>query len=94
MIDTEDNQTGWTAPMTVYGPYVSGQPPIHRTDKFQTRGGWLCSEVGMGKTAVIIALVASKPAPQPLSSLPKLYDRARIKATVVMTSVSLMGQVS
>ena len=93
MIDTEESQ-GWTVRLTHYAPYDGGKSTNIRVNTFQTRGGWLCSEVGMGKTAVIIALVASKPAPQALFLLPKLYERARIKATVVMTSVSLMGQVS
>jgi superfamily II DNA or RNA helicase len=46
--------------------------------------GWLCSEVGMGKSAIVIALVATNPK-QKTSS--KTY-----KATLVMTSVSLIGQ--
>lgn len=49
----------------------------------------LCSEVGMGKTAVVIALVAAKPFDP---NVPKVHGRKRIKTTVIMTSVSLMGQ--
>ena len=99
MIDTEESQAGWTGRLTKYcnwrwchvtTTFVQDQPT--KVEEFHTRGGWLCSEVGMGKTAVIIALVASRPAAQPLSSLPKLDGRTRLKATVVMTSVSLMGQ--
>ena len=100
------------------------------------RGGFLCDEMGMGKTAVLIALVAANPCaaptgrddvdfvtlgqsfhhpPQPSrylhtydetgrmvqkpnpafakwKPLPALTGRVKLKATVVMTSVSLMGQ--
>eukprot|EP00977_Amphora_coffeiformis_P011162 scaffold2667_cov237-Amphora_coffeaeformis.AAC.11 len=57
----------------------------------ETRGGWICSEVGMGKTAIILALVAAKPQKN-LQELPKIHGFRRAKATFIMTSVSLMGQ--
>lgn len=65
-----------------------------------TRGGWLADELGMGKSAVVLALVATNP----MASCPSLQDiklrlrapdnspKLKVKATVVMTSVSLMGQ--
>jgi len=51
--------------------------------EIETRGGWICSDVGMGKTAVVIALVATKPFVG--SNLPKILGIQRAKATVVMT---------
>ena len=70
-------------------------PPPQRV-----RSGWLCSEVGMGKSAVVLALVAANP--MPVDQHPSLDDvklalrskgkRLRVKATVVYTSVSLLGQ--
>ncbi|CAJ1959516.1 unnamed protein product [Cylindrotheca closterium] len=51
-----------------------------------TKGGWLASEVGMGKTAIILALVASD------TSHVAKDDWSRPKTTVVLTSASLMGQ--
>lgn len=89
MIDTEDSQEGWR--------YRMNRSNIAR----RTRGGWLCSEVGMGKTAVVIALVASKPmaiqntmarTKNEVTSRWHIWKRKRVKATVIMTSVSLMGQ--
>jgi len=54
-----------------------------------TRGGWLCSDVGMGKSAVVLALVASRPL------VPNQTTNCRrhpIKPSVIVTSASLMGQ--
>jgi superfamily II DNA or RNA helicase len=47
------------------------------------RGGWLSSDVGMGKSAIVLALSASD------NNSSKDFHR---KTTVVLTSVSLMGQ--
>lgn len=67
-----------------------------------TRGGWLADELGMGKAAVVLALVAANPMAS--GCCPSLKDiemqveapdnapRLKVKTTVVMTSVSLMGQ--
>jgi SNF2 family DNA or RNA helicase len=77
MIDTEESQVEWMNRL------------LH--DDFATRGGWLCSDVGMGKTAVVVALVATKPIQESLLST-QIHGRVRLKATVVMTSVSLMSQ--
>jgi len=54
-----------------------------------TRGGWICSEVGIGKSAVVIALVAVKPFDPNRS---KVQGRKLVKSTVIVTSISLMGQ--
>jgi SNF2 family DNA or RNA helicase len=45
-------------------------------------GGWLASDIGMGKTAIVLALVASDAEQQQDGTI----------TTVVLTSVSLMGQ--
>jgi SNF2 family DNA or RNA helicase len=47
-------------------------------------GGWLASEVGMGKSAIVLALVAS--------DLVHPIHPLQLKTTVILTSVSLMGQ--
>ena len=77
MIDTEESQVEWMKRL------------VH--DDFTTRGGWLCSDVGMGKTDVVVALVATKPIQEYLLST-QVGGRVRLKATVVMTSISLMGR--
>lgn len=64
---------------------------------YRARGGWLSAEVGMGKTAMILALVASDggqilPALSMNSSSRDLARKTRLKATLVVTSVSLLGQ--
>jgi SNF2 family DNA or RNA helicase len=65
------------------------------------RGGWLASEVGMGKTAVVLALIETNPATNALPRAHDIYSQLRLgenakkcmdlKATVVITSPSLMG---
>ena len=67
------------------------QDEIWTWDDQPIRGGWLCSEVGMGKTAVVIALAASRP-PSATTQKAKMNGRKRVKATIVMTPVSLMAQ--
>ena len=78
-----------------------------------TRGGWLCDEVGMGKTAVVIATCLANRAThkrgsdtqwaQMLRLLTRTPDSSRpapnwsgarlpLKATLVLTNVSLVGQ--
>ena len=78
-----------------------------------TRGGWLCDEVGMGKTAVVIATCLANRAThkrgsdtqwaQMLRLLTRTPDNSRpapnwsgarlpLKATLVLTNVSLVGQ--
>jgi superfamily II DNA or RNA helicase len=52
----------------------------------QGKGGWLASDVGMGKTAIILALIASD------TKRLSLPSPSHLQATVVLTSVSLMGQ--
>ena len=83
------------------GVETSSAANLNATDDI--RGGWLASEVGMGKTAVVLALVQSNPAavrpskaviqqqllfPKPSHSSAIL----KLKATIVVTSVSLLGQ--
>ena len=62
-----------------YGPVpasVEKGPPV------QVHGGWLTSEVGMGKTMVCISLVLAHPC----------TDKAVSGVTVVLTANSLLGQ--
>ncbi|KAL3906750.1 MAG: hypothetical protein SGARI_003859, partial [Bacillariaceae sp.] len=73
------------------------------------KSGWLCSEVGMGKSAIVVALIASNPLPQELHPTREQCVQARykikktevksenhhlvdVKATVIITTKSLMGQ--
>ena len=84
----------------------------------KSRGGWLADEVGMGKSAVVLALVATNPMqedqcptlqqiraqmsrnpPLPDGNNAKLKGESnegleplKVKTTVILTSVSLMGQ--
>jgi hypothetical protein len=65
--------------------------------EYNSVGGWLASEVGMGKSLVVISLVASdgqKPLPLLRCNQDNttLLPMKRLKATIVVTSVSLMGQ--
>mmetsp|Transcript_4648 Transcript_4648/g.10520 ORF Transcript_4648/g.10520 Transcript_4648/m.10520 type:complete len:946 (-) Transcript_4648:127-2964(-) len=85
------------------------------TERASKRGGWLCDEVGMGKSAVVLALVATNPAsPNTLPTKKKINamilkqhinaiadnrkgykkkaKRIKLKTTVILTSVSLIGQ--
>lgn len=68
-----------------------------RRQIYHTVGGWLSDEVGMGKTLVVIALAASdggRPLPSLgiNNSIDGLKQKVKVKATVVVTSVSIMGQ--
>ena len=49
--------------------------------------GWLASDVGMGKSAIVLALIASDSHSTSIGNFSN-----KLKATVVLTSVSLMGQ--
>ena len=45
------------------------------TERTKKRGGWLCDEVGMGKSAVVLALVATNPAsPKSLSTTQQINE--------------------
>lgn len=55
--------------------------------RFDRPVGWLASEVGMGKSAIVLALVASDKI-----AVPPRRSSSEVKTTVVLTSVSLMGQ--
>eukprot|EP00529_Nitzschia_sp_RCC80_P017439 CAMPEP_0113448776 /NCGR_PEP_ID=MMETSP0014_2-20120614/4944_1 /TAXON_ID=2857 /ORGANISM="Nitzschia sp." /LENGTH=835 /DNA_ID=CAMNT_0000340005 /DNA_START=16 /DNA_END=2523 /DNA_ORIENTATION=- /assembly_acc=CAM_ASM_000159 len=79
MMDAEASGRAWTSDSH---PHVG----------IKARGGWLCSEVGMGKTAVVLALVASLPSNQPRGWMSTGQKCFFCPATVVLTSVSLMGQ--
>ena len=76
-----------------------------------TRGGWLCDEVGMGKTAVVIATCLANRATHSRGSETQWAQMLRLlmrtpggqapgwsgprlplKATLVLTNVSLVGQ--
>jgi superfamily II DNA or RNA helicase len=53
------------------------------------RGGWLCDEVGMGKTCVCAALMLAQPAPKPtgeaLAAMRNLFGRSLTSKTWTMT---------
>ena len=58
-------------------------------DMIPRQGGWLCDEMGMGKTAVVTALVLARP------STTKPRDDAmqlRLKATLVVCNNTLVQQ--
>lgn len=59
--------------------------------KLLCRGGWLASEVGMGKTCVVLSLAASDGG-KVLPPIDANASAERVKATVILTSVSLLGQ--
>jgi SNF2-related domain len=73
---------------------------LHVENTYRIKSGYLCSEVGMGKTAMMIALMAMNPMPDP----PSIEDVKQaqfqkkneamlyVKSTVVFTSKTLMGQ--
>ena len=63
------------------------------------RSGFLCSEVGMGKSCTVLALVAANPMRNPPDKDDAVMhirngsqQRLVLKGTVIFTSVSLMGQ--
>lgn len=66
----------------------------------KVKSGWLCSEVGMGKSAVVIALVNENPLSEmqhPSLEAVKVASRSKgtrikVKATVIFTADSLLGQ--
>jgi len=67
------------------------------TVTYGSYGGWLSDEVGMGKTLVVIALAASDggkilPSFSCNKDIKYVHAKTKTKATVVVTSVSLMGQ--
>lgn len=90
MQDVEKNIDASTVGRIDVHPHVG-------TGHYNIVGGWLSSEVGMGKTLTVIALVASDrgqvlPFLKPNVGNPNLERMTKLKATVVVTSVSLMGQ--
>jgi SNF2 family DNA or RNA helicase len=66
---------------------VADGPTRLRPGNAHVRGGWLCDEMGMGKTMCLISLVLSNPPPPET----KPGARKRIN-TVVVVPVSLLGQ--
>ena len=79
MVDVEESGLAWTC---------DSQPHVGT----KGIGGWLCSEVGMGKTAVVLALVSSLPSKKPRGWTSLFRSTYFCPATVILTSVSLMGQ--
>lgn len=58
------------------------------------RGGWLCDEVGMGKTVVAISLVLANPciAPRPPRGHVERQERATYKTTLIVVPSMLVQQ--
>jgi hypothetical protein len=83
MLDLERAPAGASTIGTVYRSiYTPGD--AHQT--FEVRGGWLTDEVGMGKTAVCIAVVLENPLK------PALQTKTNLKTTLIITKNSLLGQ--
>ena len=73
-------------------------------DADAARGGWLCDEVGMGKTCVCIALILARPPPPPppspltttgvvsMGDVRLLSGITTLPITVVVTTNTLLGQ--
>ena len=63
------------------------------------RGGWLCDEVGMGKTAVVAALILANPAtlkPVPDERFAKLLsddgEQTKLKLTIIVVNNTIVQQ--
>ena len=82
---------GWQAGV-VLRPYqrqslafmIDLEERIDKRDPEAGRGGWLCDEMGMGKTAVCAALILARKAPP--------TDPKCLKATLVITNATLTKQ--
>ena len=67
---------------------------------YTIKSGWIASEVGMGKTAVVIALIVSNPMASHEHPTEEMVKNARfqkdtmvdVKGTIIFTSKSLLGQ--
>jgi SNF2-related domain len=85
MIDVESGQVGQSW-LSTYNP---SDPATHQPITIRTRGGWLSSEAGMGKSAVVIALIVSHP--MRTDHPKKVGNRELLKGTFIMTSASCLG---
>jgi len=66
---------------------------------YSTKSGWICSDVGMGKSAIVIAAICNNPMPLEEQPTAQEIKDARfskevlnVKCTVVFTTKSLLGQ--
>ncbi len=66
---------------------------------YSIKSGWICSDVGMGKSAIVIAAICHNPMPvngQPSAQQVKdarfTKERLNVKCTVIFTTKSLLGQ--
>jgi len=55
-------------------------------------GGFLCEEMGLGKTVEVMALVLANPAPNPMPKIDLEGAKLRSRGTLVICPVSLVGQ--
>ena len=67
---------------------------------YQVKSGWVCSDVGMGKSATVISVIANNPM-MPLRDQPSAQEvkdarvgkqKVNVKCTVIFTTKSLLGQ--
>ena len=65
---------------------------ISEKDSTAGCGGWLCDEMGMGKTAVCASLILANPLPNIVSTIIPNDDKTLLKTTLIVTNPTLVQQ--